>query len=109
MTTIKKTIKSKTATNCNASIGTRKQAKVVKEESPLDHANKKNAPKQGPKMVGVSLGLTKNMANYESLRIDVWCTDVVREGESFDQAFERVSDLVKARIDYEMEEILGDE
>ena len=112
MPTIKKQIKAKKTrpqTNCNASIGTRKQAKVVKQEQPLDHANKQNKPKQEPRMVGVSLGMTKNMDNYESLRIDVWCTDVVHDGESFDQAFERVSDLCKARIDYEIEEILGDE
>ena len=48
------------------------------------------------------------MDNYESLRVDVWATDEVKEGETYEDALNRVSDLVKARIDYEIEDILGE-
>lgn len=108
--TVKKTLKSRKtpSTNCNASRGTRSNSKQIKSETPLDHTEKRYNEKKEPKTVGISLGITKNMDNYESLRIDVWCTDMVLDSETFEQAFERVSNLVKARIDMEIEEITGE-
>ena len=41
--------------------------------------------------VGVSVGITKNMGNYESMRVDVWAVDNVRKGETKEKAIRRVS------------------
>lgn len=47
-------------------------------------------------MIGVSMGITKNMGNYESLRIEVWTNDKLRKGESKQKAAVRLSkELVK--------------
>lgn len=81
---------------------------VIKEEKPLDHAPKHNIPKTTPKTVGINIGVTRNMGDYESLRIDVWCTDEVQPSETMEEAIERLSDLAKSRIDYEVECILAE-
>lgn len=82
---------------------------VIKDEKPLTQTDKHTLPyKPTNRIVGMNLGVTRNMDNYESLRVDVWATDEVKEGETYEDALNRVSDLVKARIDYEIEDILGE-
>lgn len=98
----------KTHANVSKKVG-REKPVHIKGEEPLDPTVKKNLDKNhNPKTVGMALGITKNMDNYESLRIDVWCTDVVRENETEEQALERIGNLVRARIDAEVEEIVGE-
>lgn len=59
---------------------------VLKEGTPLDHH-----PKQMTnKVVGVNIGITKNMGDYESLRVDVWLTDEVQEKETVEKAYARI-------------------
>lgn len=82
---------------------------VIKNEEPLDHTNKHQLPyTKSNKVVGMNLGVTRNMENYESLRVDVWCTDEVQENETFEDALDRISGLVKSRLDYEIEDIIGE-
>lgn len=38
----------------------------------------KSAKIDGDNIIGMSVGLTKNMDNYESLRVDVWATETYR-------------------------------
>jgi hypothetical protein len=40
--------------------------------------------------VSVTLGYTLNLGNFQSLRLDLGCTDFVREGEDKDAAMERI-------------------
>ena len=42
----------------------------------------------------MSKGITKNMQNYESLRLDVWYSDVVRKGETPQDALQRVEAVI---------------
>lgn len=95
-----KTLKSRNASlrqeaEKNASI-TRKVAggepTVIKKGIPLDHSSK-HTPYAGAQF-GLSKGVTKNMDNYESLRVDVWLTDTVQEGETPEEAFIRVESIV---------------
>ena len=71
----------------------------VKVGRPLDHevkqstAKKKNETYVG-QTFGISKGVTKNMDNYESLRVDCWLSDVVREGETVQEAFARVESII---------------
>lgn len=70
----------------------REPAVVVKQGVPLDHAVKHNSY-EGSKF-GMSKGATINMDNYESMRVDVWLTDEVREGESIYEAYTRIETIL---------------
>lgn len=48
--------------------------------------------------ITVSLGYTKNLGNFESLRFDLGITDSRREGENINDAFERVYKFVEDKL-----------
>lgn len=51
-----------------------------------------------------SYGYTMNLGNFESLRVDHGVDDYVREGETFDQASERVKLKVQAELNEAIKE-----
>lgn len=65
---------------------------TVKQGTPLDHATKHNC-NEGAKF-GMSKGVTKNMDNYESLRVDVWLTSEVLPGESIKESYARIEAVI---------------
>jgi hypothetical protein len=48
--------------------------------------------------VNVGLGYTLNLGNFQSLRIDLSVTDSKREGETTNDAFERVYSFVETKL-----------
>ena len=48
--------------------------------------------------VNVTLGYTLNLGNFQSLRLDLGIVDGKREGETTDQAFERVYKFVEDKL-----------
>lgn len=70
----------------------REEPTVIKSGTPLDHSAKHDSY-EGAKF-GISKGITKNMDNYESLRVDVWLTSEVFEGESIKEAYARVEEII---------------
>lgn len=48
--------------------------------------------------VTVNLGYTLNIGNFQSLRVDLGCTDYVRNDESVDNAMDRVYDFVENKV-----------
>lgn len=54
--------------------------------------------------IKVSLGVTMNLKNYQSLRIDVGIEDFRREGESADQAMDRVYRFVETQLEKRVDE-----
>jgi hypothetical protein len=48
--------------------------------------------------VNVTLGYTLNLGNFQSLRLDLGVTDSKRDGETTDQAFERVYKFVEDKL-----------
>lgn len=54
--------------------------------------------------VTVTLGYTMNLGNFQSFRIDLGCTDYVRETENVDQAMERVYEFVENKVIEKLEE-----
>lgn len=48
--------------------------------------------------VNVTLGYTLNLGNFQSLRLDLGVTDNKRDGETTDQAFERVYKFVEDKL-----------
>lgn len=51
-----------------------------------------------PSKITCSMGMTINMGNFESLRIDIGLEDSQREGETVKQAHERVFNFVNRRL-----------
>lgn len=86
-------LKEEARRNTSVTRRTGREAPVtVKSGTPLDHATKHNSY-EGAKF-GMSKGVTKNMDNYESLRVDVWLTDEVLPGESIKEAYARVEAII---------------
>jgi hypothetical protein len=54
--------------------------------------------------VSVTLGYTMNLGNFQSFRIDLGCTDFVRESENADQAMERVYEFIENKVVAKLEE-----
>lgn len=48
--------------------------------------------------VTVSLGYTRNMGNFESLRVDIGIADDLRAGEEIDKGFDRVYGYVEKKL-----------
>lgn len=48
--------------------------------------------------IEVSAGFTRNMGNFESLRIDLGLGDYQRDGEGVDDAFERVYAKIEQQL-----------
>lgn len=94
-----KKLKTQAEENTTISRGNNRDGyKTVKQGAPLDHEAKQSTSKsKNPftgQTFGMSKGITKNMDNYESLRIDCWLSDVIQEGETVQQAFTRVEAVI---------------
>lgn len=87
-------------TNTSVQKGSRRNGyETIQEGRPLDHDVKQKTSKSKSDIFegqtfGVSKGITKNMENYESLRVDCWLSDVVHEGETIQEAFTRVENII---------------
>jgi hypothetical protein len=58
--------------------------------------------------VTVTLGYTLNLGNFESLRVDLGVIDSRRDGETVEQAFERVYDFVEGKLTEKVREAKGE-
>lgn len=88
---LKKSLRQTAEDNTTVTQGKKNDQKTLKPGVPRDQTIKTLS---GP-LVGVSLGMTLNMDNYESLRADTWLTDFVQEGETVEQAYQRVTKTVQ--------------
>lgn len=75
-----------------------REDEVLKEGIPLDHSIKHFPQEERPAIVGANVGVTLNMDNYESVRIDCWLSDEVQKGESKEDAFSRVLAIVQKQV-----------
>lgn len=48
--------------------------------------------------INVTLGYTLNLGNFQSLRIDLGIEDSRRDGESMNEAFDRVYSFVETKL-----------
>ena len=54
--------------------------------------------------VSVTLGYTLNLGNFQSLRVDLGCTDFLRSEETMDQAMDRVYKFVEDQVVQKVDE-----
>lgn len=55
--------------------------------------------------VTVSVGYTRNMGNFESLRVDIGVEDSVRSDENVEKAFNRVYSFVEKKLTDKVKEV----
>jgi hypothetical protein len=55
--------------------------------------------------VTVTLGFTKNLGNFESLRVDIGIQDHLRSGENINDATDRVYKFVEKKLEEKATEI----
>ena len=91
----KKSLKEIASDNTQVTKGTSKNQEVLKEGIPNDHSVKHLT---NDRVVGVSLGITRNMGDYQSLRVDCWLTDTVEDNETVEQAYERVLGIIDKTV-----------
>lgn len=99
----KKSLEQKVEENTSSSIGTKKDAKVIKEGTPCDHSDIHNINKN-PKTVGVAVGATFNMGDFNSFRVDCWLTDELQEGETQEEGLQRLAEICKLQVQKQIEE-----
>ena len=58
--------------------------------------------------VNVTLGYTLNLGNFESLRVDLGIVDSRHDGETIEQAFERVYSFVEDKLTEKVREAKGE-
>lgn len=93
---LKKSLTEQAKDNATVTKGTSKNQTVLKEGVPNDHS-RKHLDGDTP-TVGVNIGTTLNMGDYESLRVDVWLTDKVSPKETIEQAYARVVQTVDSTL-----------
>ena len=98
---LKKSLSEQAKENATVIKGTSNNQTTLKEGKPSEHS-RKHLDGAVP-VVGVSIGTTLNMGDYESLRVDVWLTDQVSSNETTEQAYARV---VKT-VDETLQEIVN--
>lgn len=81
---------------------------TVKSGTPLDHTLKHD-PKATGMTIGMSKGITKNMENYESLRLDVWLSDTVKPDETPEQALTRIESFIDQALEEALINTIGEE
>ena len=88
----KESLETKARENVSATKSTSKEQEVLKEGVPCD-LHEKERP-HDTNTVGVNIGTTINMGDYQSLRVDCWLTDSVKANETQEQAFARVIKVI---------------
>lgn len=83
----KKSLKTQIEENTTVKRGTKDNQTVLKSGTPNDQSRKHEL---SPNTVGANIGITKNMDNYESLRVDCWGVEEVQDGETKEEAFQRL-------------------
>lgn len=71
---------------------------------PRDTTIKKTSPIDDGDRIGVSFGVTLNMGEYQSLRVEAWAESTKREGETSASAYKRLYDLVEKQANQKAEE-----
>lgn len=108
MTTLKrnKDLAKKAEENTTIQKKTSGEAETLKSGTPLDHSDKHfSSPLP---VVGMSKGVTKNMDNYESLRVDVWLSDSVQTNESAEQAMTRIEAFIDKALETAIYNTIGE-
>ena len=90
--------------------GSPKMGYITRKEGVQLTQNDKTKPSLGTvNTVGVSVGTTVNLGNFESYRIDCWATTEILAGETAKQAIEKVQKVLDNHVYEVRKQVLGGE
>lgn len=102
------TLEKQAEVNTTATKSVGREATVIKEGVPQEHSKIHNINKHQSRMVGVNVGSTINMGDFQSLRIDCWLTDDLLEGETHTEGLQRLTEIATEHLNYMAEELAND-
>ena len=79
--------------------------KVIEEGKPLDHALKQDPKNIEMDKIGLSKGVTVNLGDFQSVRVDCWLTTSLENGENTQQALDRIGKEIDGRIELEVNKV----
>ena len=94
---MKKQLQKKAESSISVSKKSGGEETVIKKGNAPDLIDKIK-PYDPPKL-GMSKGATINMGDYESLRVDAWLSDTLQDGETCEQAFERIEEILDSVLE----------
>lgn len=95
--------------NTQVTKGTKDNQRVIKEGIPLENSRKVGVNNStSNNIVGMSKGITKNMGDYESLRVDCWLALSVEPSDDINEVFDTISEIIDERLEKEVESVLDD-
>jgi predicted proteasome-type protease len=72
---------------------------VLQQGTPLDHSTKHAVPEISSKpRAGLSVGVTLNMGDFQSLRVDCWYSAEIEDEDYLNLFYERLSDALQQNI-----------
>lgn len=83
----------------------RDPVQTIKMGVPLDHSPKHSPVIPTSRVVGMNKGVTKNMGDYESFRVDCWISDVIAEDETPEEAYHRLSVIIDKCLQEEIDSV----
>lgn len=97
MTLKKKSIKKTLDANTTVKKKVGKEPEEILKEGELP--TKINKSKE-TESVGMSIGVTLNLGDFQSLRIDCWATENLTEGETKEEKLINLTEVLKEHLEY---------
>ena len=98
-------LKEQVVANTTATKTVNRESSTLVEGQPLEHTSLHNINKPNSKTVGVNVGSTINMGDFQSLRIDCWLTDELLDNETHEQGLKRLTDIASTHLRNMAEEL----
>ena len=95
----KKELQEQAVKNTTITKGTKGNQKTIKEGTPLDHTPQHNINKTSPRTVGINIGATINMGDFNSYRVDCWLTDELLDNETQEEGLQRLASICKDEVE----------
>lgn len=91
--------------NTTATKTVNRETETLVEGQPLEHTTLHNINKTNSRTVGVNVGSTINMGDFQSLRVDCWITDELLDNESHTEGLQRLTDIASEHLRFMAEEL----
>lgn len=91
--------------NTTATKTVNRETETLVEGQPLEHTTLHNINKPNSRTVGVNVGSTINMGDFQSLRIDCWLTDELLDNESHTEGLQRLTDIASEHLRFMAEDL----
>lgn len=103
--TTNENLKEQAMANTTATKTVDRKTETLVEGTPLEHTKMHNINKSGSRTVGVNVGSTINMGDFQSLRVDCWLTDELLDGETHTEGLQRLTEVASEHLRYMADEL----